>query len=157
MNEIQTFTLEDHGIRGALVRLEETWQRVVAAHDYPPEVRALLGESIVSTLLLATGRGQGKALDADIREAITAYVRREVEAGRIRDQAGVVRYLKKAGYEITRAGENYVTVLHPETKKRLRLKADSIAGMASMLVKRQRPACSIASPTPNEPPTWRQH
>ena len=55
MNEIQTFTLEDHGIRGALVRLEETWQRVVATHDYPPEVRALLGESIVSTLLLATG------------------------------------------------------------------------------------------------------
>jgi molecular chaperone Hsp33 len=47
--------LEDHGIRGALVRLEDTWQRVVAAHDYPPEVRALLGESIVSTLLLATG------------------------------------------------------------------------------------------------------
>jgi molecular chaperone Hsp33 len=37
------------------VRLEEIWQRVVAAHDYPPEVRALLGESIVSTLLLATG------------------------------------------------------------------------------------------------------
>jgi len=55
MNEVQTFVLEDHGIRGALVRLEETWQRVVAAHDYPPEVRALLGESIVSTLLLATG------------------------------------------------------------------------------------------------------
>jgi len=55
MNEIQTFTLEDHGIRGALVRLEDTWQQVVAAHDYPPEVRALLGESIVSTLLLATG------------------------------------------------------------------------------------------------------
>jgi len=55
MNEVQTFVLEDHGIRGALVRLEEIWQRVVAAHDYPPEVRALLGESIVSTLLLATG------------------------------------------------------------------------------------------------------
>ncbi|HWN39737.1 MAG TPA: Hsp33 family molecular chaperone HslO, partial [Gammaproteobacteria bacterium] len=46
MNEVQTFVLEDHGIRGALVRLEDTWQRVVAAHDYPPEVRALLGESI---------------------------------------------------------------------------------------------------------------
>jgi molecular chaperone Hsp33 len=55
MNEIQTFVLEDDGIRGALVRLEETWQRVVAAHDYPPEVRTLLGESVVSTLLLATG------------------------------------------------------------------------------------------------------
>ena len=72
--------------------------------------------------LQAAASRQGKALDADIREAITAYVRREVEAGRIRNQAGVVRYLKKAGYEITRAGENYVTVMHPETRKKLRLK-----------------------------------
>jgi molecular chaperone Hsp33 len=55
MNEVQTFVLEDSGIRGALVRLEETWQRVVAAHDYPPAVRALLGEGVVATLLLATG------------------------------------------------------------------------------------------------------
>jgi molecular chaperone Hsp33 len=55
MNEVQTFVLEDSGIRGALVRLEETWQRVAAAHDYPPEVRALLGEGVVSTLLLASG------------------------------------------------------------------------------------------------------
>ena len=55
MNEVQTFVLEDSGIRGALVRLEETWQRVVAAHDYPPEVRALLGDGVVSTLLLASG------------------------------------------------------------------------------------------------------
>lgn len=55
MNEIQSFVLEDSGIRGALVRLEETWTRVVAAHDYPPAVRALLGESVVATLLLASG------------------------------------------------------------------------------------------------------
>jgi molecular chaperone Hsp33 len=55
MNEVQTFLLEDSGIRGALVRLEETWRRVVAAHDYPADVRTLLGESVVSTVLLATG------------------------------------------------------------------------------------------------------
>jgi molecular chaperone Hsp33 len=55
MNEVQTFVLEDSGIRGALVRLKETWQQVVAAHDYPPEVRTLLGEGVVSTLLLASG------------------------------------------------------------------------------------------------------
>jgi hypothetical protein len=72
--------------------------------------------------LQADASRKGEALNADMREAITAHVRREVEAGRIRNQAGVVRYLKKAGYEITRAGENYVTVMHPETKKRLRLK-----------------------------------
>ena len=55
MNEVQTFVLEDSGIRGALVRLEETWQQVVAAHDYPPAVRTLLGEGVVSTVLLASG------------------------------------------------------------------------------------------------------
>ncbi len=55
MNEIQTFVLEDSGIRGAVVRLEEIWQQVIAAHDYPLEVRKLLGEGVVSTLLLASG------------------------------------------------------------------------------------------------------
>jgi molecular chaperone Hsp33 len=55
MNEVQTFILEDSGIRGALVRLEETWRRVIAAHDYPADVRTLLGETVVSTVLLATG------------------------------------------------------------------------------------------------------
>lgn len=55
MNEIQTFVLEDAGIRGALVRLTETWRQVVASHDYPPPVRTLLGEAVVATLLLASG------------------------------------------------------------------------------------------------------
>jgi molecular chaperone Hsp33 len=55
MNEVQTFVLEDSGIRGALVRLKETWQQVIAAHDYPPAVRTLLGEGVVSTVLLASG------------------------------------------------------------------------------------------------------
>ena len=41
MNEVQTFVLEDSGIRGALVRLEETWQQVIAAHEYPPAIRTL--------------------------------------------------------------------------------------------------------------------
>src|SRR5688500_16725887 len=55
MNEIQTFVLEDGGIRGALVRLEEAWQRVLASHEYPQPVRALLGEGVAATLLLASG------------------------------------------------------------------------------------------------------
>jgi molecular chaperone Hsp33 len=55
MNEVQAFVLEDSGIRGALVRLEQTWRDVIASHDYPPAVRTLLGEGVVSTLLLATG------------------------------------------------------------------------------------------------------
>jgi molecular chaperone Hsp33 len=55
MNEIQSFILEDSGIRGTLVRLSETWRQVIAAHDYPPAVRTLLGEAVTATLLLASG------------------------------------------------------------------------------------------------------
>jgi molecular chaperone Hsp33 len=55
MNEVQGFILEGSGIRGALVRLEETWGQVVAAHDYTPDVRTLLGEGVAATVLLASG------------------------------------------------------------------------------------------------------
>lgn len=55
MNELQTFVFEDHQIRGALVRLNETWRQVVAQHRYPPDVEALLGESVAATVLMASG------------------------------------------------------------------------------------------------------
>ena len=69
MNEVQTFVLEDSGIRGALVRLKETWQQVIAAHDYPPEVRTLLGEGVVGDGA-ARERPQGDA------ERVAAAARR---------------------------------------------------------------------------------
>ncbi len=55
MNELQTFLFEDHEIRGALVRLTETWRHVVAQHRYPPEIEALLGEGVAATVLMASG------------------------------------------------------------------------------------------------------
>ena len=55
LNEVQTFVFEDLEIRGALVRLEETWQQVLAQHHYSEALRALLGEGVAATVLLATG------------------------------------------------------------------------------------------------------
>src|SRR5262252_5117631 len=55
MNEVQGFILEGSGVRGAVVRLEETWRRVIAEHAYTPQVRALLGEGVAATVLLASG------------------------------------------------------------------------------------------------------
>jgi molecular chaperone Hsp33 len=55
MNEVQPFLLEDCGIRGVVVRLEETWRQVIAQHEYPPNVRTLLGEGVCATVLLASG------------------------------------------------------------------------------------------------------
>jgi len=55
VNEVQGFLLEGSGIRGALVRLEETWQQVVAQHNYSPQLKHLLGEGVAATVLLASG------------------------------------------------------------------------------------------------------
>jgi len=55
MNEIQSFLLEDRGIRGALVRLNETWKQITVQHRYPERVERLLGQSVAATVLLANG------------------------------------------------------------------------------------------------------
>ena len=52
MNESQAFVFEDHGIRGGLVRLRETWLQTIAQHNYSEEVRDLLGEAVAATVLL---------------------------------------------------------------------------------------------------------
>ena len=54
-NEVQGFVLEDQGIRGSLVRLNETWSNVIAEHRYPARVRNVLGQGIAATVMLATG------------------------------------------------------------------------------------------------------
>ncbi len=55
MNEVQNFLFEGLGIRGSIVRLEETWRQVLAKHRYPDSLRQLLGESLAATVLLTTG------------------------------------------------------------------------------------------------------
>jgi molecular chaperone Hsp33 len=55
MNEVQSFLFEHHAIRGAVVRLSETWRQIVAQHQYPTPVQALLADSVAATVLLAKG------------------------------------------------------------------------------------------------------
>lgn len=52
MNESQSFVFEDHGIRGGIVRLRETWLQTIAQHHYGKDVRDLLGEAVAATVLL---------------------------------------------------------------------------------------------------------
>ncbi|MGD2167672.1 MAG: Hsp33 family molecular chaperone HslO [Gammaproteobacteria bacterium] len=61
MNEAQSFIFEDHGIRGGIVRLRETWLQTIAQHNYGEEIRGLLGEAVAATVLLgASLKGQPK-------------------------------------------------------------------------------------------------
>jgi molecular chaperone Hsp33 len=55
MNEARSFLLEGSGIRGAIVRLEETWLQVVAQHNYPERIKEVLGEGVAATVLVGIG------------------------------------------------------------------------------------------------------
>jgi molecular chaperone Hsp33 len=49
---IQRFMFEHAPVRGEIVHLDATWREVLARHDYPPAVRALLGEMMAAAALL---------------------------------------------------------------------------------------------------------
>jgi molecular chaperone Hsp33 len=52
VNETQSFIFEQHGIRGGIVRLRETWLQTIAQHNYNDAVREMLGEAVAATVLL---------------------------------------------------------------------------------------------------------
>ena len=51
---LQKFIFEHANIRGEIVHIEQTFQMIMKQRDYPPMVKNLLGEAIVSCLLLAS-------------------------------------------------------------------------------------------------------
>ncbi len=58
---VQRFLLEDLDIRGAIVRLDDVWQAMLAGRDYPAPVRNLLGEmsavvGVIANNLKQSGR-----------------------------------------------------------------------------------------------------
>jgi len=55
VNEVQSFLLEGRGIRGSIVRLQETWLQLLAQHHYPEPVLEMLGEAVAATVLLGNG------------------------------------------------------------------------------------------------------
>jgi molecular chaperone Hsp33 len=51
---LQRFIFEDAHIRGEIVHIEKTYQSIMNQRDYPPMIKNLLGEALVSCLLLAS-------------------------------------------------------------------------------------------------------
>lgn len=47
------FQLQQAGVRGSIVRLDDAWGEICAHADYAPEVRQLLGEALVASALFA--------------------------------------------------------------------------------------------------------
>ncbi len=51
---LRRFMFEHFPVRGEIARLEESWRAVISRQDYPPAVRALLGEALAACALLAS-------------------------------------------------------------------------------------------------------
>lgn len=51
---LQRFIFEHANIRGEIVHIEKTFQNIMNQREYPPMVKNLLGEALVSCLLLAS-------------------------------------------------------------------------------------------------------
>ena len=53
MDYVRRFLFEDLDIRGALVRLGNSWHEMSASHDFPPAISTLLGELTAVSALIA--------------------------------------------------------------------------------------------------------
>ena len=67
MNEVSRFVFENLQLRGAIVRLTDTWQQVVARHVYPEVVLSLLGKAIAATVLMKAGLKGGTRVSMQLQ------------------------------------------------------------------------------------------
>ncbi|PKH23847.1 Hsp33 family molecular chaperone HslO [Enterobacterales bacterium CwR94] len=59
-DQLHRFLFEKHAVRGELVTVSDTWREMLKGHDYPPAVKKLLAELLVSTsLMTATLKFEG--------------------------------------------------------------------------------------------------
>jgi molecular chaperone Hsp33 len=66
-NTVQRFMFDDLDIRGAVVRLDSVWKKLLANRDYPAPVIELLGQMSATTLLLADNLKQPGRLTIQLR------------------------------------------------------------------------------------------
>ncbi len=72
-DQARAFLFEGLGVRGRLVRLDQTWREIIARHDYSADVAGLLGEAAAAGVLLADNlKGRGSVHlqiqgEADVR------------------------------------------------------------------------------------------
>lgn len=52
LDSLQKFVFEEANVRGEIVRITDTYQTILNQHPYPKAVKKLLGEAIVSCILL---------------------------------------------------------------------------------------------------------
>ena len=66
-NTVQRFLFDDLDIRGAVVRLDSVWKKLMTGRNYPAPVVELLGQLSATALLLADNLKQPGRLTIQLR------------------------------------------------------------------------------------------
>lgn len=53
-DNLKRFLFDDAPVRGAMVQLESSWQQVIDRHDYPDDLKLVLGEMLAAATLLCS-------------------------------------------------------------------------------------------------------
>lgn len=88
------------------------------ARAYHPGYQALVDAS--ERRLELTGKSTHTK--EDYRQIITNYITENIRLGRVKDRTHAIALLERSGFQITRAGEDYITVFNEQIGKKLRLK-----------------------------------
>lgn len=84
------FTIPSRNARGRLVRLDDTVDTILTAHDYPPPVRHLLAEALVLTALmggLVKEEGAQMTMQAQTRDGAISLLVCDFRGGELRGYA----------------------------------------------------------------------
>jgi len=102
--------------------LKHNWARPddpLRARPYSPHFEAL----VTKQKERANGDGLKTLSGNNLRTYVTEeLIMPEIKKGNIHNREDIVNELKKAGLEINRQGNDYITIYHPEVKKKVRLK-----------------------------------
>lgn len=125
-NTLHRYLFEDLSVRGELVQLDDTYQRIISSKEYPAPLQQLLGELLVATTLLtATLKFEGSismqlqgdgpvslaVINGDNNQKVRGVARWE---GEIADDAGLHDLMGKGHLVITiepKKGERYQGVV----------------------------------------------
>lgn len=92
MDEVLPFTIPLRDARGRIVRLGPTLHAILAAHDYPPVLRRLLGEALLLTAMMGTllkDQGCQLTLQVQAQDSVADLLVCDYREGELR---GYVRY-----------------------------------------------------------------
>ncbi|MDQ7048543.1 MAG: Hsp33 family molecular chaperone HslO [Enterobacterales bacterium] len=121
-DNIHRFIFDSFGIRGELVQLEDSVQRLLQSHQYPPAIADLLNQVAAVTILLTTTlKFEGRlTLQLQTSNKMKLLV---VQANHKLGYRGIARYDKQADYngmsfsDLTKGGQLSITI-EPKKGKR---------------------------------------